>query len=592
MIVRMKKLTLLCLEDDRASALDALGDLGLLHITPVAKLKDDDLERCRSELREARSTRLALQAYRKLPVPDAVTLSESDRAEPLAKAGDLLRRRRTLALEIEALRKERMVLEPYGDFDPGKIASLLEQGITVRLYHTAGKKPITPPDGALLHLIRRDSRGQYFAIVGRGDFECDGAELPLPSRSLADVTAASELLNDEMSGIDHLLAALSREESTIQAIVTALQGRETYVAARVGMGSANRVVYLQGFCPIDLLPRLQAAAAQHGWGLMIDDPAEDDQVPTLIKNPAWVRPIDCVFTMLDILPGYREVDIRSVFLVFFALFFSILVGDAGYGAIFLAIAIFARVKNRQAPREPFRLAIFLSLCTIVWGAITGNYFGILHLPAPLRGFEIPWMKDDHNLMAFSFLVGAIHLTVAHVWSGLRKIKSTRALAQLGWIGLTWFMYFLASSMILGAELPAWSMGLFWGCLGLLIVFMTPVKHLKAEWADHIMLPFDIIGNFADLVSYVRLFAVGSAGLAVAIAFNELAIGTGIDGVGGAIKASIILFLGHALNIILCLMSILVHGVRLNTLEFSGHIGLEWAGFKYTPFAIPRAAGQE
>jgi len=122
--------------------------------------------------------------------------------------------------------------------------------------------------------------------------------------------------------------------------------------------------------------------------------------------------------------------------------------------------------------------------------------------------------------------------------------------------------------------------------------MTPVKHLKTEWADHVMLPFDIIGNFADLVSYVRLFAVGSAGLAVAIAFNELAVGTGIDSVGGAIKASIILFLGHALNIILCLMSILVHGVRLNTLEFSGHIGLEWAGFKYEPFAIRRTAGQE
>lgn len=98
-----------------------------------------------------------------------------------------------------------------------------------------------------------------------------------------------------------------------------------------------------------------------------------------------------------------------------------------------------------------------------------------------------------------------------------------------------------------------------------------------------MLPFDVIGNFADLVSYVRLFAVGSAGLAVAIAFNELAIGPGIDGVGDAIKASIVLFLGHSLNIVLCLMSILVHGVRLNTLEFSRHVGLEWAGFHYEPF---------
>ncbi|MBT3296727.1 MAG: hypothetical protein HN919_00755 [Verrucomicrobia bacterium] len=588
----MKKLTLLCLEDDRAAALDALSDLGLLHITPVTELKGEDLETCHSALREARSTQLSLQAYRKQPVPDAVTLSESDRAQPLAKAGELLLRKRALALEIDALRKEQMVLEPYGDFNPATITSLRAQGLTVRLYHTSGKKPVTPPDGALLHLITSDSRGQYFAIVGQGDFACEASEFPLPTRSLSEAIAARDLVNSEMNEIDSLLAALSRESATIQTLIAALEGKDAYVTARVGMGSANRIAYLQGFFPADLLPDLQEAATQHGWGLVIDDPAEDDQVPTLIRNPAWVRPIDCIFTMLDILPGYREVDIRSVFLLFFALFFAILVGDAGYGAIFLAIAIFARFKNRQAPREPFRLVIFLSLCTIVWGAITGNYFGILHLPAPLRGFEIPWMKDDHNLMAFSFLVGAIHLTVAHVWSGLKQIKSTRALAQLGWICLTWFMYFLASNMILGAELPAWGKVLCPVGLGLLILFMTPVKHLKTEWADHVMLPFDVIGNFADLVSYVRLFAVGSAGLAVAIAFNELAVGTGIDSVGGAIKASIILFLGHALNIVLCLMSILVHGVRLNTLEFSGHIGLEWAGFKYAPFAIPRTARQE
>ena len=591
MIVKMKKLTLLCLEDDRAASLDALSDLGLLHITPVTALEGEDIDTSSSALREARSTQHALQAYRKKAVPDATVLSEADRAQPLAKAGELLRRKQALATEIDALRKEQMVLEPYGDFTPATISSLLEQGITVRLYHTSGKKPVTPPDGTLLHLIRADSRGQYFAIIGQGDFAFEGSEFPLPTRSLSDAMAAREVREREMGEIDALLAAFSREEATIQTLVSDLEDELSTISARVGMGAANRVAYLQGFCPADRIPRLQEAAAQHGWGLVIDDPAEDDPVPTLIRNPAWVRPIDCVFTMLDILPGYREVDIRSVFLLFFALFFAIIVGDAGYGAIFLAIAIFARFKNKQAPREPFRLVIFLSLCTIVWGAITGNYFGILHLPAPLRGFEIPWMKDDHNLMAFAFLVGAIHLTVAHVWSALQKIKSTRALAQLGWIGLTWFMYMLASNMILGVELPAWAMVLFWSCLGLLILFMTPVKELKKEWADHVMLPFDIIGNFADLVSYVRLFAVGSAGLAVAIAFNELAIGTGVDSVGGMIKASIILFLGHALNIILCLMSILVHGVRLNTLEFSGHIGLEWAGFKYEPFAIRRTVEQ-
>ncbi len=122
---------------------------------------------------------------------------------------------------------------------------------------------------------------------------------------------------------------------------------------------------------------------------------------------------------------------------------------------------------------------------------------------------------------------------------------------------------------------------------LVIVFMTPFKRLKTEWAGHVMLPFDVIGNFVDVVSYVRLFAVGSASLAVSVAFNEIAIGKGISSVVSGLIAALILFAGHALNIILCIIGVLVHGVRLNTLEFSGHIGLEWSGFKYDPFARKR-----
>jgi len=226
----------------------------------------------------------------------------------------------------------------------------------------------------------------------------------------------------------------------------------------------------------------------------------------------------------------------------------------------------------------------LSICAIAWGVLTGSYFGIEDLPAPLSNLRISWLKKEEHLIAFSFLAGAIHLTIAHTWRLIRTINSTRAIGQAGWICIIWSMFFLSRFLILGIELPGWFSVLFVTGLVLITVFMTPFKLLKTEWADHVMLPFDVVGGFADLVSYVRLFAVGSASLAVATAFNELAIGDGIDSILAGFVAAIILFLGHGLNIVLCLMSILVHGVRLNTLEFSGHIGLEWSGFKYKPFA--------
>jgi V/A-type H+-transporting ATPase subunit I len=117
---------------------------------------------------------------------------------------------------------------------------------------------------------------------------------------------------------------------------------------------------------------------------------------------------------------------------------------------------------------------------------------------------------------------------------------------------------------------------------LIVLFMTPVKRLKEDWIGHVMFPLNLIGNFVDVVSYVRLFAVGAATLAVASAFNAMAAETA-QGLFTGLAAALILFLGHTLNILLAMMGVLVHGVRLNTLEFATHLGLQWKGRKYSPF---------
>jgi V/A-type H+-transporting ATPase subunit I len=114
-----------------------------------------------------------------------------------------------------------------------------------------------------------------------------------------------------------------------------------------------------------------------------------------------------------------------------------------------------------------------------------------------------------------------------------------------------------------------------------VLFMTPLRRLRAEWFNHVMLPLNLVSNFVDVVSYVRLFAVGMATFAMASAFNEMAGGMA-RGAVGHLAAAALLFLGHTLNILLASMGVLVHGIRLNTLEFSGHLGLEWSGRPYRP----------
>jgi V/A-type H+/Na+-transporting ATPase subunit I len=145
--------------------------------------------------------------------------------------------------------------------------------------------------------------------------------------------------------------------------------------------------------------------------------------------------------------------------------------------------------------------------------------------------------------------------------------------------------------VLNMQFPPFMGYVFIAGVVLIALFMTPVKALKDEWFNHAMLPLNLVSNFVDVVSYIRLFAVGTASYAVANSFNTM-LGGMFEHWYTAIFASLFLFLAHALNIVLSLMGVMVHGVRLNTLEFSGHVGMQWTGLAYDPFRRQRPRGQD
>ena len=128
---------------------------------------------------------------------------------------------------------------------------------------------------------------------------------------------------------------------------------------------------------------------------------------------------------------------------------------------------------------------------------------------------------------------------------------------------------------------------------LVLLFMTPWQELKTEWMDHVMLPLSLVNGFVDVVSYVRLYAVGMATLALASSFNEMTLGgTGERSVMVTALMIVVLVLGHALNFVLAGMGVLVHGIRLNTLEFASHLGMTWSGIPYAPFTLLRSKTDE
>ena len=292
-----------------------------------------------------------------------------------------------------------------------------------------------------------------------------------------------------------------------------------------------------------------------------------------------------IFKLLEIFPGYRELDISLPFLIFFSIFFGILIGDAGYGVVYALIAFFFHQKARKNKQNTgtFFLFYILSFCAIIWGLLTATFFG--HEWLIKAGFKplVSSLTDEKGLQRFCFFIGALHLSIGHGWRAALKLPSLSALSDAGWICLLWAAFFIARMLILGDSFPFFGKWLIITGVILVILFTNPQKNIFKTIGEGLgTLALSIMNSFTDVVSYVRLFAVGMAGVAIADAFNAMA---GMVGRGNlfAIAAGILIALiGNALGIVLGPVSVLVHGVRLNVLEFSGHANVSWSGISYKP----------
>lgn len=586
MIVRMRRVTILCAQPDQEAALQALRDLGVLHVTHVRGPEGTELEQARQRLSHLRRN-LEL-----IPPAPGVPGSGCDPERAIECIWSAAQDRKVLEEEREVLERERKRLAPLGSFDPAQIAALEQAGVWIRLYHVpVGSAPVAP-DGVVVRPLHQGRDGALWAAFSRAPIQLAHPEFRLPEQSLDHVEERLRVLRARSAEAQQRLDRHAGDHGVLAGLVRDAEERVTFLEVRDGMGREGPVAYIQGYAPAETLARVRAAADRRCWAVLEAEPAPGEAVPTFIRNPRWVKPIKAIFDFIGVTPGYEEIDISAVFLLFLSLFFAMLVGDAGYGLLFLALTAWGRKKMPRAPAYPFNLMYIMSAATVVWGAVTGTWFGAGHLPTFLERMTVDWLREPRNVMLLCFLIGATHLTIAHLWNILRGWNSPKALAQLGWIGSTWTMFYMARNLVLDQPLPGWIGGLFLASVALIILFMTAPRDFKHEWFNHVMLPLNLVSNFVDLVSYIRLFAVGTAGYAVASSFNTMILGGGVDGFFAGLLAALLLFIGHTLNILLCVMGVLVHGVRLNTLEFSSHIGMAWTGQPYRPFRNTGAGAQD
>ncbi len=601
MIEKMKKIVIVSPSARKAEMLNAVRDFGLVHISqksaPESKYTEklSSLDKIRSVLNEQPKESKAKQN----PVLGKKEFEELN--ERLSRAVASIK---PLEDELFALNNEKAKLAFWGSLDPAEVASLAAQGIELSFYQLSTKELAGLPQEVKYISLSEAGKTKTIAVVGQPlDDSYLSMKLELPARGVGEIDAEISKASYALHEAQSLIASSAAYLSTYDHYILKATDDILYSAVSGGVEQEDSLCCLTGFLPETDLEGFKNLAKENCWAYALADPSDEDEVPTKIRYNKVTQMMEPVFQMLGTTPGYNEYDISMWFLLFFALFFAMIIGDAVYGLLFILVGAVLQIKTKKLTNLNL-LVYVMGGATLVWGALTGTWLG------SEKAMEIPFLKmlvipnianypeyfgvsaDDaqNTVMKFCFMIGTIQLSLACLMNFVRnfKQKSLAFVSDLATLASTVSLYYLILMLVVGANV---NVGVVFGIIGtcfvLVVLFGSQEAGqsfgagIKAGLGGAFTTFLNTISSFGNVMSYIRLFAVGMASLAIAQSFNGMAESM-LHGL--ALPAGIlILVIGHGLNIVMGMLSVVVHGMRLNLLEFSGQLGMEWAGIPYEPF---------
>ena len=624
MIVPMKKVSLVVLEKEKKQALEKLRKLKLVHVEDLTG-NGENLSKLKSTY-DMMERAFFLISDIKVKEKDViqVSLTKEEAVEKASQFLELLSLKKNYEDLITGNTKEIERFSRWGDVDPADLRFLAEKGYFLFLYEIPAEYYSLIPETEKVLKVNGDKNLVRFILVSDNgnlpqDLPSQAVLVTLPSKSTRLLRVENEDYKSKIKAIERQIYSFSACKTGIEKNLKILEKEIEFENIYSGMDGEEgegslRLSWLTGFVPAKELKKVEVLAKQEKWGFLSDEPGEEDAVPTKLENNKVVSLIYPVSDFLGTVPGYREYDISGWFLLFFSLFFGMIFGDGGYGLLITLISVFAIIKNHKKNLQPFILLLILGLTTTLWGMLTCNWFGVppQSLPESLKPLLLKldwnWISNasslpadvvTQNLQIFCFTIALVQLAVAHIKGIVRNIRSLKCLGEAGSLFMLMGIYYLVLNMVVSSERFPFDLVLFGDIkassimfpligvgFGLSFIFSnyegSVLKSVLESLKNIISVLLGVVNVFSDIVSYIRLWAVGLAGAAIANTVNEMA---------GPILGGFVIFLGilllgfgHGLNMILNVLSVIVHGVRLNTLEFSSHLGMTWSGFKYKPFS--------
>ena len=601
MIAKMSKYDFILYAGRSDDFLERLRELGLVDVT-CRGWEPSEGDRLLITQIEGRTKALdALQRFRSTERFDAAAAPFASGDEAYERYAQVAQERTALRTEIGQTEKAADEARPWGEFSADALRKLAGRGIVLRFF-TAQRSLFEKSRDAWnaqapVEVIRRtDSTVWFVAVTHEGsELSFDAQELKAPSMTTHDAEAKIAALEERLRATDAEMSRAAASAALIESdrnrLRETLQGVKVTSAARTA--ADGTLLVMEGWAESETSDKVDALLDEYPDVLYIkSDPAPEDETPVKLKNNRFARIFEMVGDMYA-RPKYGTIDLTPFFAPFYMLFFGICLNDAGYGLILLAMGLAMLWKFKDGMMH--RAAWFATMCaaaTVAVGLFCGSFFGL-----SLKEYfpEIPFFDFQGQFFSWALALGVLQILFGLLLKIVLIGTTTGFRYSLSTLG--WFLIILAGSLAAGLPMlnEAWvipgftaSSPAFYGAIALgavlMLFFNSPGKNPFVNLGTGLWDTYNnITGILSDVLSYIRLFAIGLSGGVLALVFNSLATGLSPDiPVVREIVIVLILLVGHGINLFMSAISSFVHPMRLTFVEFYKNAGFEMSTRSFDP----------
>jgi len=613
MIVKMSRYDFVLLSAQSDDFVARLRELGLVDITTTGWEPREQDRQLVSDIEHHRKAVDMLQEFAQSENMQQVEAYPSG-AEAFEAYVEAAQRKATLMGEVARLDKLSEELEPWGEFSAESREQLAEGGVMLRYFTTQtttfDENLAAWGEQYTLAEINRTPSTVYFVVVATADEEImlDAQEVRVPMMDYRAAKADADENRLQIQQLDYEFSRCAASLESIKAELAALTCRLQNVKIRGTAEEAadGELMVMEGWAEADKSAEVDNLLDEYPDVIYLkSNPTEQDDTPVKLKNNRFARLFELIGGMYA-LPKYGTLDLTPFFAPFYMLFFAICLNDAGYGAILFALGLGLFLKGGQAMRQAATLTMVCGGATTLFGFYSGSLFG-LSIPDML-GYESiaesPFLDFQNDFFSLALALGVVQILFGmflNICFKARYFGITSVFAQLGWF-IVLFAACLAGGLPMLNEnwvIPFFttSSPTFYAALAVGAVMMLFLSDIKRNplinFASGLWDVYNnITGLLSDVLSYIRLFAIGLSGGVLAQVFNSLALGlTGLDagieqfGLGTIFQilgATAILLVGHGINLFMSSISSFVHPMRLTFVEFYKNAGFEMGTRSFEP----------